>query len=96
MAGKRRGFTAEFKALVLRAALREDKTLAELAGQFEVHPNRITQWRRQVLEAMPDLWPPEAGRRQVGRGARGAAVPAGRTAPGRTGVVGEESSATWR
>ena len=56
MAGKRRRFTAEFKARVVRAALREDKTLAELAGQFEVHPNQITEWRRQVLDAMPEVF----------------------------------------
>jgi transposase-like protein len=56
MAGKRRRFTAEFKARVVRAALREDKTLAELAGQFGVHPNQITEWKRQVLEALPDVF----------------------------------------
>jgi len=55
MAGKRRRFTAEFKARVVRAALREDKTLAELAGQFGVHPNQIAEWKRQVLEALPDV-----------------------------------------
>ena len=56
MAGKRRRFSAEFKARVVRAALREDKTLAELAGQFEVHPNQITEWKRQVTEAMPEAF----------------------------------------
>ena len=44
MAGKRRRFTAEFKARVVRAALLEDKTLAELAGLFGVHPTQITEW----------------------------------------------------
>ena len=61
MAGKRRRFTVEFKARVVRAALREDKTLAELASQFGVHPNQITDWKRQVLEAMPAVF----GRRKA-------------------------------
>jgi len=56
MAKKRRRFTAEFKARVVRAALREDKTLAALASQFDVHPNQITEWKRQVLESMPELF----------------------------------------
>jgi len=56
MARKRRRFTAEFKARVVRAALREDKTLAELAGQFDVHPNQITEWKRQALESLPELF----------------------------------------
>jgi len=61
MTGKRRRFTAEFKARVVRAALREDKTLAELAGQFGVHPSQITEWKRQFLEAMPEVF----GRRKA-------------------------------
>jgi transposase-like protein len=57
MAGrKRRRFSSEFKARVVRAALREDKTLAELAGQFDVHPNQITEWKRQALEALPEVF----------------------------------------
>lgn len=56
MAKKRRQFTAEFKARVVRAALREDKTLAELAGQFDVHPNQITEWKRQAIESLPDVF----------------------------------------
>ncbi len=56
MTQKRRQFTAEFKARVVRAALREDKTLAELAGEFQVHPNQITEWKRQALEALPEIF----------------------------------------
>lgn len=56
MTQKRRRFTAEFKARVVRAALREDKTLAPLASEFDVHPNQITEWKRQALDALPEVF----------------------------------------
>ena len=46
----RRTHTPAFKAQVALAALREDKTLSELAKQFGLHPNQITDWRKQLLE----------------------------------------------
>jgi len=52
----RRTHTPAFKAQVALAALREDKTLAELAKQFGLHPNQITEWRRQLLEHAPDAF----------------------------------------
>jgi transposase-like protein len=46
----RRNHTPAFKAKVALAAIKGEKTLAELAQQFDVHPNQITQWRGQLLE----------------------------------------------
>lgn len=47
---KRRNHSGVFKAQVALAALKGDKTLAELAQQFDVHPNQITEWKTQLLE----------------------------------------------
>lgn len=46
----RRTHAPAFKAKVALAAIKGEKTLAELAQQFDVHPNQITAWRAQLLE----------------------------------------------
>ncbi|MGX1101259.1 transposase [Amorphus sp. MBR-141] len=46
----RRNHSPAFKAKVALAAVGGEKTLSELAQQFDVHPNQITQWRLQLLE----------------------------------------------
>ena len=46
----RRTHTPGFKAKVALAAIKGEKTLAELAHQYDVHPNQITSWKGQLLE----------------------------------------------
>ena len=56
----RRNHTAAFKAKVALAALKGEKTLLELAQQFDVHANQITQWKSQLLEGAAGVFGDEA------------------------------------
>lgn len=56
MGRTRRKFSAEFKARLAVEALKGQRTLTELAGEHQVHPNQITQWKKQLLDALPQVF----------------------------------------
>ena len=52
----RRQHSAEFKARVALEALRGERTINELAAEYGVHPVQITQWKKVVLDEVPQLF----------------------------------------
>jgi transposase len=54
----RRNHTPIFKAKVALAAIKGDRTLAQLAEQFDVHPNQITAWKAQLESGAADVFGP--------------------------------------
>ncbi len=57
----RRNHSPAFKAKVALAALKGDRTMSELAVQFDVHPNQIKQWKDQLLDGVADVFDDRPG-----------------------------------
>ena len=53
---QRRNFSVEFKARVALEAIKGQRTIQEIAAHYEVHPNQITKWKRQVIETLPQIF----------------------------------------
>ena len=60
MSKKRKQFQASFKSRVVLEAFKEQQTLSELSSKFELHPNQISNWKKQAKELMPELFKKEA------------------------------------
>ena len=56
MGKKRNKYSAEFKAKVALAALKNEETTSELASRFRVHPTMINNWKRALLEGSADIF----------------------------------------
>jgi transposase len=52
----RRNHGAIFKAKVALEAIKEEQTLIQLSESFQVHPNQITEWKKQLLEKAPEVF----------------------------------------
>ena len=51
----RKNYTPEFKAKVVLELLREDLTVNQLSGKYEVHATQLHQWKKAVLESIPEI-----------------------------------------
>lgn len=52
----RRKFDDEFKARVALEAIKGEKTISEISGEFGVHPNMIRLWKKKMLEGAPGIF----------------------------------------
>lgn len=53
---RRKNFTASQKATIVLEALKEEKTIAQIASENSVHPNQIHKWKKQALENFQQLF----------------------------------------
>lgn len=53
---KRKRYSAEFKAKVALEAIKGEKTVAEMATRFGIHPNQVGDWKRQAVEGMTGVF----------------------------------------
>jgi putative transposase len=65
MQGKRRKLPGELKAKAALEALTGDKTINEIASKYEVHPNQVSTWKKQLQEAATDFFADRRARRQA-------------------------------
>ena len=66
MARKRRRFTPEFKARVALEALQERDSVQAIAARHELHPNQVSAWKRQLLDAVSEAFA-KGGRRKLAK-----------------------------
>ena len=61
---KRRQYDGAFKARVVLEALRERRTMTELASYYKVHPTVIAKWKKQAVSSLPELFSDRRDREQ--------------------------------
>jgi len=64
MGGIRKYHSAEFKVKVALEAIKGEKTVTEIASQFGVHPTQVTQWKKQAVEGLSDVFSSRRSRQE--------------------------------
>jgi transposase len=62
---KRNRYSAEFKAKVAREALKEESTIVEIAARFNIHPNQVSDWKKQALKGLSDVFVGKVSRNDI-------------------------------
>lgn len=52
----RKQYDSQFKVMVALEALKNEKTIAQIASDYGVHPNQVGKWKKQLLEALPQVF----------------------------------------
>lgn len=62
MSKRRRNYGAAFKRKVALEALREDRTINEIAGAYELHPCQVSSWKRQAIDGLESIFTDRRGK----------------------------------
>ncbi len=62
----RRNYSASFKAKVALETVKKEKTISQLSSEYGVHSNQITQWRKRMLEELPDIFSKNRQKKEKG------------------------------
>jgi len=60
----RKSYDGNFKAKVAFEALKEEKTISEIASLFDVHPNLVSRWKKQLAKRMPEIFSRKADQKK--------------------------------
>lgn len=62
---KRKRYSGDFKAKVAREALKEESTIAEIATRFNIHPNQVSEWKKQAIAGLAEVFTGKRERNDV-------------------------------
>ena len=68
MKARRKRYAAEFKARVAIEAIKGQRTVNEIGALYEVHPNQVSQWKKQALEQLSEVFSESRDRKQRSEG----------------------------